>query len=488
MKKALTGLLGLLLLGTPTLAAKENTPPQTVNLSAVWQELDNFEGYTPVFPSARWWEAFQDPYLTRYIEQALANNPSLSIAAQRVKEAQALARQELADELPSASVAVDYNRQKNSANLLAPNLAQRTAAASQQPITAGAGAVPIFAPGQVFSFYQLPLRASYELDYLLRNRDETRAANQATLVAEQDRRTAWVTLTTDVATAYFNLLRADQLVSVQQQIVDRLTTDLALACQLYEAGLSPRSEVITAQNALLQAQNELPELQRNQSVFARQIAVLMGNSVNTPIQRGTLAALNAMGDKVPVGLPAELLQRRPDIQAAQAELSRQKILTRVARKNFFPTLTLNGSYGFGATQFEDWMKGDSRFWSYGGEALYNLFQGGRRVAQLRAQKSRYDTQFARYRETVLNAFQEVENSLALIKSNANQLQFQRQQLALQQEALGLVQQQYSSGLISRRELLTAERSVLQTEFTLNDLRGTHQVNTLGLIRALGGGF
>jgi NodT family efflux transporter outer membrane factor (OMF) lipoprotein len=485
-----------LLLGSPAGALAATPPAEPAPNQPAWLGTQVSPTQHPIFdtsqrPAGDWWQALGDPYLDKYITQALANNHDLAIANWRITEAQAIVREQLGHELPSLTLNPQFNRQRNSANLTRPNVGA-TSGSSATTGVSGAPGARLFAPGQTFNIYSAPLQASYELDYLLQNRDLTRSKQQAVEALVAQRRATLIRLVAEVATAYLNLLRADALVEAQTHLIQLHQDALHLAQTNYDSGLAALQPVQDAQTQLAQAQAALPDLIRQQATFSHQMAVLMGQTpaqalttAPNTLSRGRLDQL-VWPTALSVGVPAELVAQRPDILAAEHDLARSQIDVRVARKGLFPSLTLTGQFGFASTQLQDLFRWDSYIAGVGAGLAQSVFAGGSKRATLKIAKARYEQQLHQYHQTVLRAFQDVEDSLALITSDATTLTAQQQALASAQTKLNLLQSRYHAGLIAYPEVVDAQKQLNQAQQTVLVTNGHQWLDLVSLYKAVGG--
>ncbi|MBY0404314.1 MAG: TolC family protein, partial [Cyanobacteria bacterium] len=272
------------------------------------------------FPDVDWWNQFQDPYLTEMIQEAFIANQDLRLATLRLEESQGLARQLLGRELPALDFQPNFTRQRNSRNL------------TSFPISQGTGSGPrIFAPGQTIDIYNVPLKASYDLDLWGKKRLTTQAQQKLSKAFIQDRKAMMIKIAVEVSTAYFNLLKADSQLALLKENLTLQHDRLALIQSKYDAGLVDYTEVDLAQATLKQLEIQFPQYTQQQEVALHQLAVLIGKSpsVLAGFQRGQMESISC-GSSVPVGVPSELMERRPDILAAQARLENKKLMTEVS--------------------------------------------------------------------------------------------------------------------------------------------------------------
>jgi multidrug efflux system outer membrane protein len=433
----------------------------------------------PAFPDRDWWGRFGDPALTGCIESALNASPTLTLAEARVTEAKALARQSLAEELPQVSLGATYTRQRNSPNII-PGAGGRSF---------GLGAGGGFLLGTPLDFFSVPLTASYEADIWQKNRDRTRAAKKQFNAVERDYQTTLIVLTTDVAAAYFNLLAADEIIDLQKRVVAVAENDLFHARNRQQAGLVSDEDVVLRQGRLSDFRAQLQDAYRLRELVLNQLAVLMGK---TPAALGELSrgqwTQYAIPTSVDAGVPSELLTRRPDILAAEDRLEAAGLLARAARKELFPAITLNGQFGFSAAEFRRLFNWQSRVYSLAGSLLQPIFTGGRLRANIKAFEARYDQQLSSYQGVILQAFREVEDSLASVKASRNAYLEYEASLASLEQRLTIQKNRLAAGALAPADINPVELEALLARQGLARTKLAALTDTLSLYKALGGGF
>jgi outer membrane protein, multidrug efflux system len=479
------------------------TVPKVAPLTAGVQYWQNSQGLTNLsvrFPDQRWWERYQDPQLTHLIEQALLNNLDLRMAAQRIKAAEATAGIALSKEWPTASVDPSFNRQRNSATLTAPNLRQFGLGGGNQTAnqllnngtgntiggnTPAANSGNLFAPGRTINIYQVPLRLNYELDILGRNWTSYKIERLNTRLSQLEQRALTLSLVADVASQYGQWQHANQQLLLNDQLQANLQREAAFVQARLDAGLSTQQPALQTLQALAQLQEQRPALEQTKALAARQLGVLLGQPVAVPL---TAANWPANREGLTVGVPSELLTHRPDIQQAETRLAQQGLDVRLAKKQFFPTLTLTGQFGFATTRLKDLFRWDSHLLSYGASLSQDVFNGGAKVKNLRRQKATLQESVLNYQKSLLLAFQEVETSLANYKTALTTAQQVDAQAGHQGQQIALIKAKEAQGLVSATDALPLERQFLQLEQRrFQEYLNQYQAE-LVLYKALGGGF
>ncbi|MCE3235103.1 MAG: efflux system, outer rane lipoprotein NodT [Vampirovibrio sp.] len=491
--------------GLPVALSAEKSQPvvqqETIKARAsVWREssngADNPTDLTihTVFPEKQWWEQFQDPHLSRYIQQAVNNNLDLAAAHQRVLEARALARQSLGRELPQVSLGASFTRSRNSATIIPAmrsggNTSSSSSSSGSGSSSGGSIGGGGFALGRVINNYTIPLAVSYEADIWRKNRDATRAAKQETQAAERDFQATHVIVATDVANAYFNLLAADELLALQKDIVTIAEADLGHAQRRYEAGLVDEEDVVLRQGRLTNFKAELQTFYESQALALNQLALLMGQ---TPQQVAELPRASWQQYEVPAevaaGLPSDLLARRPDILSAEERLEAAGFRVRVARKEMLPTLNLSGQFGFATATRNMLFDWQSYIASVAGSLVQPIFTGGQKKANLQVYKARYEQQLLAYRDAVLQSFREVDDSLASLKAHRNAYQEYAASLSSLQQRQRIQQNRLEAGAISEADINPVRLEVTQAMEGLTRTKLAALTDTLSLYKALGGGY
>ena len=481
-------LLATCLSSTPALAAqKTNTGVEQEALkakAAVWRETGNAEEgkltFQKVFPDKAWWERFQDPYLSGYIQQAVNANLNLAAAHERIQEARSLARQSLGTEFPQVSLGASFSRSRSSATVFR---VPRTGAAGA---TTGGGG---FALGQYINNFSLPLSVSYEADIWQKNRDSTRSVNKEAEAVERDFQTTHVIVVTDVANAYFNLLAADELIALQKELIQTAESDLAHAQRRFEAGLVDEEDVVLRQGRLTTFKALMQEYIQAQALALNQLAVLMGQ---TPQQVAELPRASwqqyTIPTEVEAGIPSELLVRRPDILAAEDRLEAAGLRVSVARKEMLPSINLSGQFGFASARLGSLFDWQSYIASATESLLQPIFTGGQRRANLRVMKARYEQQLLAYRDTILQSFREVDDSLASLKAHRNSYEEYSASLASLKQRLKIQQNRLAAGAISEVEINPVQIEITQAAEGLTRTKLLALTDTLSLYKALGGGY
>ncbi len=290
-----------------------------------------------------------------------------------------------------------------------------------------------------------------------------------------------------MATDYFDLRELDAETALLTATVEGYQRSLKIAQNRFNAGVAPRSDVLQAESQLASTQADLADLGRQRAAFEHAIAVLTGQAPET----FALAAQpnwNPTIPEVPVSVPSVLLQRRPDVAAAERKAAAASAQIGVAVSAYFPSLSLTGSYGYSAGELSGLISASNSLWSYGLSAAETLFDGGLRKGQVAAARASYDQAVAQYRQAALTAFQNVEDQLAATRALAAEYELRRQAAAASEAAAQMVVNQYSAGQVAYTNVVTAQATALSARRSLAQSAASRQTTAVALIQGLGGGW
>jgi multidrug efflux system outer membrane protein len=441
----------------------------TNNLPSVYKDADlgAWKEGLPLdnVPKGNWWEIFHDPQLNELESHAIDSNQNLKAALARVAEARATARVARADLFPSLSLEPSYTRQRYSPN--------------QQPS---------FGPLTANTF-SVPFDLSYEIDLwgkVRRGFESARADAQASLA---DFYNVLLTLQSDVAQNYFALRSLDAESSTVTATVGLRKEQVQLVRSRFQGGIGNDLDVARAETELATTEADSASLAQRRAQFENALAILVGSN---PSSFRLSVLTNSNWDlpppEIPAGLPSHLLERRPDVAEAERQLASANARIGVAKGAFFPVVSLTASGGYLSGDVESLFNWDSRVWSIGPSVSLPLFAGGRIRANYKRSQAAFDESTARYRQQVLIAFGDVENSLAGIRYLAEQSAAQQRAVANARRAADLATERYRSGIVSYLEVVDASREALSAERGNAQLNGQRLNIAVQLIKALGGGW
>jgi outer membrane protein, multidrug efflux system len=446
------------------------------------ESLGAWKEGTPLdtLPKGSWWELFDDPVLNDLERRATESNLDLQAAVARVDQARASARVARSDLLPHLDLNPAWRRERFSPNQ-----------------------TPSFGDRTVGNFH-VPLDLSYELDLWGRVRrgfESARAEADASVAAFHH---VLLTLHADVAFNYFTLRAVDaELASVSSTVALR-HEQVQLVRSRFEGGIGNDLDVARAETELATTETEAAALARLRAELENALAILVGEQPSTfqlpPLpfsipeggaivsEHSAASPWNPQPPQVPALLPSDLLERRPDVAEAERQLAAAHARIGMAKAAFFPVVRLTGSGGYLSGDIESLFNWDSRVWSIGPTISLPIFAGGRNRANYRHSQAAYEEVLAGYRQRILIAFAEVENSLAAIHHLATQAEAQNRAVARARHAAQLATDRYRAGYVSYLEVVDAHRAALQTERGNAQLAAQRLNATVQLIKALGGGW
>ena len=413
----------------------------------------------------KWWEIYQDPQLNALEEKVSVSNQSLKAAQAQFAQARALVRQYRADYYPTISTSPSVSQNRISEN---------------RPLRAATSTTTSYTD------LVLPLDVSYEPDLWGRVRHTVEAARSNAQASAADLESLSLSLHAELAIDYFQARTLDAETQLLNSTVAAYEKALQLTQNRYQGGIASQVDVAQAQTQLETTRALAIDLSAQRAVYEHAIATLTGE----PASNYALppAALNAVPPATPPGVPSDLLERRPDIAAAERRIAAANAQIGVARAAYFPALSLNADGGFESTSITNWLSGPSGFAAAGIGALETLFDAGRRHAISDQAAAAYDQSVANYRQNVLTAFQEVEDNLAALRILEQEAQTQSAAVAAAEHSLTLSNNRYRGGVATYLEVITAQSSALSDERTAVEISGRRMVDSVLLIKALGGGW
>ncbi len=479
MKRAVLALtLGLLALAAGcTVGPRYSRPAAPAPAPDAWKTQPPWQQAAPkdCIPKGEWWKVFNDPELNAYEQQLLQANQSLIAARDRLNQARSLARVATSPLFPQLSADPSAARERGSAN---------------RPLN---GAVPVVINGvnttnqpYTQSVYTVPFDINYEVDIFGRLRRNVEAANATLQSTAADLQNAQLVLTAELAADYFSLRELDAEFNVVQESVGYQRKGLDLVNRRHDGGVASGLEVAQQAALLDSTLSQLALVQESRAQFDHAIAVLVGQPASSTSVR--IAPLQATPPPVPLGVPSDVLQRRPDIASAERQMAFQNAQVGIARAAFYPQITLSGAGGWQSTEITSLLNAPSLFWSLGADALEPILQGGRNRANLEAARAAYDQSVANYRASVLTAFQQVEDGISNLSTLSQALTTQAAAVEDARRALDIANNRYVGGVTTYLDVITAQTTLLSSERLQTQLLGQQMVSSVFLVKALGGGW
>jgi NodT family efflux transporter outer membrane factor (OMF) lipoprotein len=442
----------------PSTPAYKEPPPDSFKESNGWK---------PAQPDdqtlrGNWWEMFGDPQLNQLESQIAVSNQNLKIAEAQYREARAMVRYNRASEFPTITTSPSLSSNRYSGNRSLPS------------------------PRGAFSDFVLPVDLSYEVDLWGRVRHLVAQAREQAQATAADLANVNLSLQAELARDYFLLRSFDAEQQVLDQTVKAYEDALRLTTNRYEGGAAAKSEVAQAQTQLDTTRAQATDIHVQRAQYEHAIATLVGK----PPAAFSLPALSQTmtPPTIPAGVPSALLERRPDIAASERRVAAANEEIGIARAAFFPALVLSATGGFEGSSITSWLNWPSRFWAVGPSMLQTLFDAGRRRAASEQTIAAYDATVAGYRQTTLDAFQQVEDNLAALRILETEAQQQRSAVASSQNLLDLSLNRYRGGVDTYLQVVTSQTQKLANQRTEIDIQRRRMDASVLLIKALGGGW
>lgn len=444
---------------------------------AMWSEA-RYDGIdTGPADLARWWEEFNDPVLTGLANRAAGSSLDLRAAEARIREARALRRVAESGAWPSVDVSGSYSRSRTSENAIAPS-------------SQGSGGSPFFrGSNNGENLFRSGFDSSWEIDVFGGVRRSVESAEATVEATIEDRRDVLVTLLGDIARNYIDLRGFQRRLAVARSNLKAQQESLEIISVRFQAGLASDLQVAQAEAQVSTTAAEIPALEAIAKQAAHRLDVLLG------IQPGALSAelsteapIPALPPQARVGLPSELLRRRPDIRRAERQLAAANAETGVATADLYPKFSLSGVFGVTSISASDWFSAPSRFWSIGPTIRWPIFDAGRIRANIEVRNARQEQALTQYEKTVLTAFEDVEN--ALVNYAKEQVRYRSLMGAViaDRRALAMADELYKNGLIDFLNVLDSQRALYSAENDLAQSEATMSTNLVALYKALGGGW
>ena len=408
------------------------------------------------------WNRFEDPFLVYYINEAVKQNHDAKKASWKVEEFRQNVKYSFGQELPSLSVGANY-------------------AGTHIPDTAR-----LNLNNHAFI---LPFIARYEPDFLLKNRDKTRSIKKEYEATKYDEKSVYLSLVTDVATAYLNVLYYDDLIRLQEQLYSVRHERLERETKRFERGVINNQQLNSLKKELETAKNDLETMEKNRDTTLTQLALLVGESPNAnyirDLKRSTLDEFE-YSTQIPDSIPSDLMFSRPDVIAAEARLQEAKINVRVARKEFLPTFNVLGTLTYSNIFPGSFFAWDDTIAFLLAGATQDIFTGGMKVANLKMNKARYEQLFEDYKQTDLRAVKEINDSLCIIKADTQTDKNTIVYLNLQKKDFKDNMSKYSRGVVSYPVLLSEQERLLQAQQNQAGTKTSRLIDYFTLYKAVGG--
>jgi multidrug efflux system outer membrane protein len=462
-------ILCVLLMCAAAFAKEPKYQKPTVATPDNWQTPAPWQTAVPLdsLPKGAWWEFFGDAELNDYEKRAMANNQSLQAAIARLCEARATARITASGLYPELDAGARATRDRLSGNRPTNGATIRLTPYTQNEFT-------------------IPFTLNYEVDLFGRARHNLEAANADLQASAADLENVRLLVSSELAADYFQLRELDSEIAVVQKAITYQQQALTLVENRHTGGAASGLDVAQQQVVLDSSTTQLALLQQQRAQYQHALAMLQGVP---PVDFvAPVRGLDMQPPALPLILPAEVLQRRPDVATAERDTAAANARIGVARAALYPNITLGGSGGVDAQAISKLFNAPSFFWSLGLSAVEPVIAGGRNRAQLEYARSIYTETVANYRETALTAFQQVEDALSGLTTLAAAYESQQRAVVDSEKSLQLANARYTGGLVTYLDVITAEEQALTNERQEVQLLGQRMTTSVYLVKALGGGW
>ncbi len=417
-------------------------------------------------PRGKWWELFGDAYLNNLAEQVEVSNQNIKSVEAQYRQARALVQEAQAAYYPTVTGGVSATRSKPASNT---------------------GNTINYSPN-INTAYRMSLGASWETDIWGKIKRTVEAGNAGLQASSADIEAAKLSAQAEVVQDYFLIRAADARKSLYDNSVKAYEKSLELTKNQYKAGIAARADVVTAETQLETVRAQAVDVGIQRAQLEHAIAMLIGKAPAEFTIEPAASGFTVLPPAIPIGVPSQLLERRPDIAAAERRAAQANAQIGVVESAYYPDLTLSATLGFQSTSFSRWLTYPSRFWTLGPALAETIFDGGLRKGQTAQAIAVYDEKVADYRQTVLTAFQEVEDNLVALKILEQEAQLQDAAVNSARESVALTTNQYKAGTVNYLNVVNVETIALNNERTALDIHSSRLIAAVTLIKALGGGW
>jgi multidrug efflux system outer membrane protein len=437
--------------------------PAKWDVSEPWRESVPKDGVA----KGEWWSAFHDDELTALEKQSLDANQTIKISAARLEQARASAAVQVATQFPNLATAPSAERQRLSGN---------------RPANSN---FPVASPVSQSNFV-LPFTAGYEVDLFGRRRRSIEAAQASYQASAADLENVRLVITAELAADYFTLRQLDTELGILSRTVETLQKGLQLVDSRHKGGVASGLDVAEEETLLNTTRTQAILLKQQRKQFEDAIAFLVGKPA--PDFHLSPKELQDAPPALDAGLPSDLLERRPDVAEAERQMAVANAQIGIARAAYYPSLNLFGNGGWQAADVAKLINVQSTFWAVGANVAESIFTGGSRRAQVQFAKAGYDANVAAYRDSVLNAFREVQDDVTGLTVLDQANQSQQQAVDAARRTLDIASSRYTGGLVNYLDVVNAQQNLLNSEQELAVIHGQRLVTSVLLIKALGGGW
>ncbi len=412
----------------------------------------------------QWWDEFNDPLLSEYMLKVFKNNHDLKIAELKIKEGEQIVKQSIANELPQIGLSGNVERvlrasdQYFGPNMLIPNFSQTN--------------------------LLFPISASYEFDIWGLNRTKTKSIQKQLDIVKEEERAKYITVTANFAAAYYNLIKCDKLIKIQEELLKTQNEILRLTKIKFEAGKCPVTEVIEQEKLQKTFDEDLNTLKKERTLIEEELRFVLADPEINQIEDISQKEIPLV--YFPSQIPSDIIESRPDYLMAQKNIERMGLDVKVAKKNFLPRFIIFGQFGFNAYRLSNLFNNNALLSSVGVAPVLDIFTGGRKLAYLRYKKYEYEEALELYKKTVLTSYKEVNDALVNAKIYAENLKSALERLELEDKNYEIAQNLYSSGKGTKPYMLQSYQRELLVQKDIVDSKANTLISVIGLYKSVGG--
>ena len=412
----------------------------------------------------QWWDEFNDPLLSEYMLKVFKNNHDLKIAELKIKEGEQIVKQSIANELPQIGLSGNVERvlrasdQYFGPNMLIPNFSQTN--------------------------LLFPISASYEFDIWGLNRTKTKSIQKQLDIVKEEERAKYITVTANFAAAYYNLIKCDKLIKIQEEVLKTQNEILRLTKIKFEAGKCPVTEVIEQEKLQKTFDEDLNTLKKERALIEEELRFVLADPEINQIEDISQKEIPLV--YFPSQIPSDIIESRPDYLMAQKNIERMGLDVKVAKKNFLPRFIIFGQFGFNAYRLSNLFNNNALLSSVGVAPVLDIFTGGRKLAYLRYKKYEYEEALELYKKTVLTSYKEVNDALVSAKIYAKNLKSALERLELEDKNYEIAQNLYSSGKGTKPYMLQSYQRELLVQKDIVDSKANTLISVIGLYKSVGG--
>lgn len=467
MKRYLAALGCSLLLAACSVGPEYVRPAAVAEMPASFKEQPGWKVTVPQAAASlpeQWWELYQDPQLNALMLHLNSANQTIQQAEAQYRQAKALVQSARAGYFPNVGIGASAIRSQRSANLSSSKSSSSSAAWD----------------------FQLPVDLTWELDLWGRIRRSVEAGEASAAASADDLAAVRLSMQASLAATYFQLRSLEAQLVVFEETVASYRKYRDLTSNRYASGIVAKSDLLQAETQLKTTEAQAVDLELQRAQLEHALAVLVG----VPASQFSLVRDSQLElpPAIPAALPSALLEKRPDVAAAERRMAAANAQIGVARAAWFPTVRLSATAGLESSSISNWLTWPSRFWSMGPSVSQTLFDGGLRSAQSEQARAAYDATVAAYRQTVLTSFQEVEDNLAALRLLEQEAQVQDEAVKAASQTTTVVTNQYRAGVVGYLNVITAQTTELNNRKTALGILGRRLVASVQLIKAVGGGW